>query len=130
MISLYVIDAHTLLWYMSNDKRLGKKAREIMKRIDNGEEVGIVPSIVILESLYVAEKYGFAQEFINLYKAMKSSQNYFIHPLSSEIIDVAIELPHEIELHDRIIIATARCFKATIITKDDIIKRFEKRTVW
>ncbi len=27
---------------MSNDDRLGEKAREIMKRIDNGEEVGII----------------------------------------------------------------------------------------
>jgi len=127
---LYVIDAHALLWYMSNDKRLGEKARKIMNKIDSGEEVGILPSIVILESLYVAEKYGFVEQFANLYKTIKISQNYFIPPLSTEIIDVAIELPHEIELHDRVIIATARYFNAQIITKDEIIKKYEKRTIW
>ncbi len=80
--------------------------------------------------MYAAEKYGFREEFIKLYKTMKTSQNYFIHPLTSDIIDISIELPHEIELHDRIIIATARYFNTTIITKDEIIKKYEKHTIW
>ncbi len=127
---MYVIDAHALLWYITNDDKLGKKAREVMERIDGGEDIGVIPSIVILESLYVAEKYGFKDSFVKIYKNMKVSQNYFIHPLTTEIIDICMTLPHEIELHDRIIMATAKYFNAPIITKDEIIKKYESNIVW
>ena len=130
MIGVYVIDTHTLPWYVSGDKRLGKEAKKIMEKIDNGEQVGIIPSIVILGALYIAEKYGFKDKFIGVYEDIKASQNYFIHPLTSEIIDLCIDIPYEIELHDRVIIATARYFNAMILTRDEIIRRYEAHTLW
>ena len=34
---LYVIDAHALIWHLTNDAKLGANARTILTRIDAGK---------------------------------------------------------------------------------------------
>jgi len=41
----YVTDTHSLIWFLTNDSRLGKKAKEIFERTDLGKNVIIIPTI-------------------------------------------------------------------------------------
>ncbi len=127
---MYVIDTHALVWYLTDDDRLGAKAREILTKIDNGEDTGVIPSIVILETLAVFEKKGLRDLFSEIYTEIKESSNYLIYPLSSEIVDEVINLPSELELHDRVIMATARYLGTPILTKDKTLQKYHRDTIW
>ncbi len=107
-----------------------RKAREILTKIDNGEDTGVIPSIVILETLAVFEKKGLRDLFSEIYTEIKESSNYLIYPLSSEIVDEVINLPSELELHDRVIMATARYLGTPILTKDKTLQKYHRDTIW
>jgi len=35
---IYIVDTHTLIWYFTGDERLGKKAKDILRRGGRGQE--------------------------------------------------------------------------------------------
>lgn len=53
---MYVADTHPLMWFLTGDDRLGKKAKKIFIKADKGETSIVVPTIVLAESLFIAEK--------------------------------------------------------------------------
>ena len=46
-------------------------------------------------------------------------------PLDIEILKVAEKMKADIEMHDKLIVATALHFEAALITRDEIIKSSE-----
>lgn len=52
----YVIDAHALIWHFTNDQKLGANAHDILVEIDAGNERALVPTIVLAEILYAADR--------------------------------------------------------------------------
>ena len=47
-----------------------------------------------------------------------------------EIVDEVINLPSELELHDRVIMATARYLGTPILTKDKTLQKYHRDTIW
>ena len=45
----YVADTHAFIWYLTDDTKLSRIARDIFGSADKGEAVIIVPAIVLLE---------------------------------------------------------------------------------
>lgn len=60
---MYLADTHALVWFLTDDKRLGTTAREILESADRGEEIVGIPSIVLLELLHICEKQKYALPF-------------------------------------------------------------------
>jgi predicted nucleic acid-binding protein len=48
---IFVTDTHALLWYLTEDKQLGKKALKIFEKADKGEAEIIIPTTVLAEAL-------------------------------------------------------------------------------
>ena len=122
-MSMYIIDTHALLWHLTDDLRLGKNAKDVLEKADRGEEKVLVPSIVLAECLYLLEKKGRGDLFPDLLDAIERHPGYDVYPLD---IGVLREMPSVVgltELHDRIIVATARVSRAVLITKDEEIRR-------
>ena len=44
---IFVADTHSFLWYLSEDSRLGKKAKSIFELAEKGEATIAVPTIVL-----------------------------------------------------------------------------------
>lgn len=129
--NMYVTDTHALLWYLTEDKKLGKKAKEIFTRADKGEVIVIIPTLVLAESLFVTEKYGVELEFIDVLRKIQSSLNYVISPLDIRVVMECQYLKKILELHDRIIVATAKLLDATLLTQDkEIMTSAEVKVVW
>lgn len=45
-----VIDTHALVWYMTGDKKLGKKAKQIIDELQHGQGrliVSVLPGIIL-----------------------------------------------------------------------------------
>ena len=128
---MYVTDTHGFLWFLSKDEKLGKKALEIFRLCDKGKETVVIPSIVLLECLYVCEKKKIEYEFREITLKIQGSFNYPIYPLDEEVVLECQKFADISEPHDRIIVATAKLLNAKLITKDaDIINSSTVETVW
>lgn len=83
---MYVTNAHAFLWFLSQDNKLGKKALDIFRSCDRGKEILVVPSIVLLECMYVCEKKRITLEFQQIMRKIEGTFNCPIYPLDEEVI--------------------------------------------
>lgn len=128
---LYVADTHSIIWFLTNDDRLGKKAKEILERADEGKAIIIIPTIVLAELVFVSEKKDAAIEFKSVLDKIHESSNYIHYNLDMKVISEIANLKQIPEMHDRVITATAKLNKSTLITKDeDIIESGIIETLW
>ena len=120
-----VIDSHTLFWFLTNNPKLSRKAKRLIEESDKA----IIPSIVLMEILYLLEKNNLSYKFIEFLSELKI-RNYLVYPLDLRVISQTLTINPELEMHDRIIIATAQIFSAPLISKDSQIKKFYSKTIW
>lgn len=128
---LYVVDAHALIWHLTDDAKLGANARIAMTRIDAGKDKGIVPTIVLAEILYASERGRIALTLDDVLKELRRRKHYRAESFSQTILVAAQKIKTIPELHDRLIVATAIRHKASVITRDvDITDSGVVKTVW
>jgi PIN domain nuclease of toxin-antitoxin system len=128
---MYVTDTHSFIWFLEGDKKLGKKALAVFQACDEGKEIIVIPSIVLLECMFVYEKKRIEAEFQEITRKLEGSLNYQVYPLDEDIVHLCQNLNQVIEMHDRIITATARLLNAPLLTKDEnIVKSKIVNTVW
>src|SRR3989344_3138024 len=128
---LYVADTHGFIWFLTDDKRLGKKAKEIFERADEGKVIIIVPTIVLAELVFICEKKDASVKFKDVMDKINESSNYIYYNLDIKIISEIANLTQIPEMHDRIITATAKLNRAVLITKDpDIVEAGIIETIW
>lgn len=117
----YVIDTHSLVWYFTESSRLSKNAlKAIEKTIKDGSI--IIPTVVLAEIMYIARKGRINLSFAETIKRIEDTENFEIAPLDLDILNMADEIDYDLEMHDRLIVATAHFFDVPIITKDEVIK--------
>jgi PIN domain nuclease of toxin-antitoxin system len=121
MADLYVIDTHVLVWYFIGSKRLKPTLREEIDETRNQNGRLLVPTIVMAEALDIAEKGRVNFDFSEMYRRIREEPEFEIVSFSSEIFDTTMQIRNIPELHDRIIVATARFYGTGILTKDRII---------
>ena len=128
---MYVTDTHSFLWFLADDARLGKKAREIFLSCDKGETTIIIPSIVLMEALFICERKKLDLEFKKVLEKIHNTINYPVYPLDTGIVSICQKLKQFSDPHDRIVVATSQILRAKLITKDDKIKKSKiVETVW
>jgi len=117
---IYVLDTHVLIWYFIGSKRLKRKLKEKIEEVRNAGGRLLVPTIVLAEALAIAEKGKVEFDFQDMYQLIKNEPEFGIISFTAEILEEVMhtEIP---EIHDRIIVATARFYRAGILTKDKII---------
>jgi len=120
-----VLDSHTLFWLFTNPQKLSKLAK---RYIEKSERV-ILPSITLMEILYLLEKHALSFRFIEFLNEIRI-RGYLVYPLDLEVISQSLFLPPTLEMHDRIIIATAQLFNAFLISKDKEIRKIYPKTIW
>lgn len=118
---LCVVDTHVLVWYFIGSKRLHKKLKEKIDAIRNRGGRLLVPTIVLAEALDISEKKRVDFDFAEMYRLIKEEAGFEILGFGSEIFDGTLCLKEVKEIHDRIIVATAKFYQVGILTKDKII---------
>jgi len=101
----YVVDTHALLWYVGNDRRLGANARHILN--DPNANL-IVPVLVLAEVKHAADRKRVSIPFETVLQTVIDSPR--INVFSLDISTVGY-LSSELDIHDSIIVATARFCK-------------------
>jgi PIN domain nuclease of toxin-antitoxin system len=126
----YVADTHSLVWYLTDDQRLGRRA---LKAFEGTVKVGqiIVPTVVLAEMLFIAKKGRVPLGFVETVARIEAMANFEIADLDLEVLKIADSIEAPLEMHDKLIVATALRFGVGLITKDEqITKSKTVKTIW
>lgn len=127
----YIADTHALLWWFTASPKLGSHATQIFQQCEEGGAVVFVPSIVIAEALSIFDKKRIAFDFRKLLTKITASENYVIVSLDIAILKKMIDLKDISELHDKIIVSTAKYLNLPLITKDSVLQNLSYiKTIW
>lgn len=126
----YVTDTHSFLWYLADSPKLSSKARDIFDLGDQGKITIIIPAIVLIECIDVLEKKKIKLNFEEIIFKINQAQNFIFSEINLSLILEINKTKGLKDLHDRIIVATAKSFDAFLISKDKIIKKFYHKTIW
>ena len=126
----YVTDTHSLVWYFLEDSRLSESA---LKAIDDTISMGeiIVPTVVLAEIMFISKKGRIPLTFNKTLEKIEWYANFRIASLDRNVLVAADRLEAELEMHDKLIVATAIVHQASLITRDAEIRNSKVvRTVW
>ena len=117
----YLADTVTIIRYFSGDGKIGAQALKIMDEADEGQHVILVSALTLAEILYLSEKNRIGIGFEESLEIINNAENYQIADLTPTIVKEAHSFSFP-DIFDRLIIATARCLGAPIVTCDERIK--------
>jgi len=121
-MSRYVTDTHSLYWHLTNDPRLSAVARQVFQEADVALHQILVPSIVLIEMVYLVEKgrldAALVEQVFALLDTVTSS--YAVTPLDQGTARALRDIPRSAvpDMPDRIIVATAHQLGLPLITRD------------
>lgn len=126
----YVTDTHSLVWYFTEDPRLSETALNAFEStVDEG--IIFIPAVVLAEIMFIAKKGRIAISFEDTVKKIEENENFEVSSLNIDILKIADKIETDMEMHDNLIVATAKYLKASLITKDENIRTSEiVLTVW
>ena len=133
-MSDYVADTHSLIWYLEDSPRLGPAARACFEACDRGESVIYVPTICLVEIIYLQEKGRIPAEMKRLLdeEMRTGSADIILADLSAEVVEMLARVPRSDvpDMPDRIIAATALHLGLPLISRDCKIRVAAVETIW
>lgn len=128
-MKVYVVDAVTFLYYLLD--KLPSKADKAFREVGNGEAVIYLPAIAAAELYYLFEKKGWLKYWNILKNKMSEYTTFKYYPFNEKILK-NFQKTKAKELHDKIIILTAKALKANaLITKDkELMQLKEVNIIW
>jgi PIN domain nuclease of toxin-antitoxin system len=125
----FLLDTHTLIWFLNGDEKLSDKAKSIIEDPTNSKIVSIASIWEIAIKLSL-DKFRFPKGF-KYFLDMVEDNGFELLPITFEH---ALELSTLEFIHrdpfDRLLIAQCMSDKLIIVTKDDNIKRYNIKTIW
>jgi len=130
----YVADTHALIWYLENSPRLGSQARAAFDACDRGEIRIYVPTICLVEIVYLMEKGRISPDMKSmLNEELKSAESGLVlADLNADVADQTANVLREDipDLPDRVIAATALALNLPLISRDRKIVLSGLETIW
>ena len=114
---IYVLDTHTIVWYLATDPRLSFAAEALL---DNLTVELVIPTIVLVEVQHLHAKRRFQPGLADVERLI-AARNCAVHSLDKDVVS---KIPTGLDIHDSIIVATALVYRdirqlpTTLITKD------------
>ncbi len=117
----YVVDAHTLIWYLESNAKLGAAAKTILD--DAGSDL-VLPVVALAEIAFVVAKgKTLIPDVLTLFDRVERDLRFELYPLTFEILRESLRAVSVPEMHDRLIVATGLHLQTngasvSILTKD------------
>lgn len=127
----YLADTVAIVRHLRSHPSLGDQAARILEEADLGQHHIYISAITLMEVLYLSEAKRIDVRLQELVRHISQSTNYTVVPVDADVILAAIGIDDVPELHDRILVATARYLQVPILTGDQVIARSKHvRTIW
>ncbi len=120
-MALYVADTHALAWYWSGSNRLSPLAREILDGALGSLHEIIVSPLVLAELVIIAEKQRVVFDLAAAINILKDVPGFRFVDLTTQTALRTQHLSALPDIHDRLIVATALEYGATLLTADQAI---------
>ena len=123
----YLLDTHTLLWYLVDDANLSKTAHTIIDTSECYYSKVSLWEIAIKQSLGKLQYNNSIPDIVGLCR----QENFPLIPVNENHFEQlkTLDFIHH-DPFDRFLIAQAQIEDLTIITKDTIIPQYNVKTVW
>lgn len=122
-MAVFVADTHSLVWYFTGSAKLGQKALQAFRDASLGKGIIVVPTVVLAEIMDISEKKRMKVDYEELLERIENSGNFEIYPLDVDVLRMARGITSIPELHDRVIVATAKLLDAKLLTKDQNVQK-------
>lgn len=122
-----LLDTHILLWWLSDDPRLPKIARDLI--IDAGN----TPHVSVASLWEIALKNGKGKLQANPEEVLCEikDEGFEILPiLARHVMSLATLAPHHADPFDRIMVAQATAESMQLLSHDDVLSRYGNRVMW
>lgn len=119
----YMADTVAIVRHLRKHPGLGAQAAQILRDADDGRHHIYLSAITLMEVLYLSEARRIEINLDELIERMTRSVNYEIVPVNTDVVLAAVGVDDVPELHDRIIVATARYLGVQILTSDEVISQ-------
>ena len=130
----YVVDAHALIWYLYDDRRLSKTAGKLMDEIEGSGDQLAVSSITLVEVVYLVEKKRIdGNAFTKVVALLERTNPKLVEiPLDHAVVEAMrrVDRTQIPEMPDRIVAATALYLSVPMISYDHKIQSSNITTVW
>lgn len=130
-MSTFVLDTHTLVWYLDGDKRLSKAAEAAM---DDPTASLVIPTVVLAEVRYLFRKRRIPVSFGEVVAAIEHDPRCVVYPFDFACVEAMDE---RLNLHDAIIAATAVVFRNSVDASTALVTRDQEvrdagvvKTLW
>lgn len=117
----YVADTVAIVRHFAKAGKIGKAAKQILRDADNGKYTILISIISMVEILYLSERHKIPLDFDVVKSQLQYLDNYRIIELDLDIVETAKQV-QGLELHDRLIVASALSLNVSILTSDQIIR--------
>ncbi len=120
----FVTDTHALVWHLTGDAKLSRKAKALFDRADGAQEIVFVPCIVLYEILVLVEKKKIGVDFGAFLRRLSAASHYRIEPICAPVIQACLKIPRDKvrDPSDRLIAATSLHLGVPLITRDDLLR--------
>jgi len=125
----YLLDTHTIIWYLEDLFKISSKAKEIIKLPDNNIHICSVSLWEIAIKMNL-DKLKLGLMLDELLTAIKNSDINILQ-IENEYLKRLSSLPYiHKDPFDRLIIVTALVENLTIITADENIQKYDVSWIW
>ena len=127
----YLVDTVALVRHLRAARTLGPQARSILRQADAGQHQVFISAVTLMEILYLSEKRRIPVDLESIRNLLASRDNYQVAPVDLNVVTIAAQIDDVPELHDRLIVATARFHRVTILTNDLVMSSSKHaETIW
>ena len=127
----YLVDTVALVRHLRAARGLGQRARRILRQADRGQHRVFISGVTMMEILYLSEKGRIPIDLSSVRNLLATGDNYGVVPVDMDIVATAAQIDDVPELHDRLIVATAKWLGVVILTSDPVISASKHaETIW
>jgi predicted nucleic acid-binding protein len=114
-------------------RRPASEQKKALKSFESTVKEGqiIVPTVVLAEILFIAKKGRTSLNFTATVSKIEALANFEIASLDLDVLKIAESIDVPLEMHDKLIVATAIRYEACLITRDEQITKSKiVKTIW
>ena len=120
----YLLDTNAIIRHFAQTSKLGKKAKGIIAQAEKNQHQLFVSIISLMEIMYLAEKKRIPLTLSEILDDLASKKCYSVVDFNVNILKEAERIKFY-ELHDRLILATAKLLGTPVISSDQEFKNVE-----
>jgi predicted nucleic acid-binding protein len=128
--SKYVTDSMALILRLEK-RKMPQRVKAIFEEVENDTTDLLIPAMVLAEIGYLSEKKKIDTNLKEAKTFITKHNTVTVEPITHEIVEETFHIDDILELHDRIIAATAKHWDVQLITNDPmIIASKHINTIW